>query len=138
MDACGASPRRVRCARPTRRHIYISTGHWSAINFTSSCCHSVMVHRMFNRHTIIAICTLAVVAASNLHAQEPIFVPTLEGLAIGAYGGIVAGKIDAEFNIDRNGLSESTSCGRYERGSLGGFVAGVLTKLPLTMTFGFV
>ncbi|MBC8145832.1 MAG: hypothetical protein H7X80_09605, partial [bacterium] len=93
---------------------------------------------MFIRQTIIAIGMLALFGASNVHAQEPIFSPTLEGLAIGAYGGIVAGKIDAEFNVNRAGLSDETSCGRYENGSLGGFVAGVTTELPLTMTFGFV
>lgn len=78
--------------------------------------------------------------AGSLAAQEPASAPLyelpLDGPAIGIYGGIHRGTIDASFAVDSRGLTRETDCGAYENGSTDGFLFGLHGELPMTQILG--
>src|SRR5687767_9383073 len=93
---------------------------------------------MSYRRTIVVLCALAAFAAGDMLAQPLTIVPAQNGFAIGVYGGIARGTLDADFNVNRGGLSDVAHCGRYRSGTVNGFVGGLSVELPVTTVFGVV
>lgn len=96
--------------------------------------HTRMHRRLIASLALGALC----VAAGTAHAQQPLFERPLDGPAIGVFGGIVRGDLDASFNVDRDGLVASGPCGEYSDGTTAGFVAGVFGEVAISHVMGIV